>query len=460
MPSAPAEMPLAFGPFQLYAARKLLLHQGEPVRLGGRAIDLLLALVRRPGQLLSQRELVAQVWPNTIVEDSSLRVHVAALRRALRHGAEGHNYISNVPGRGYSFSAAVTARDDGAAAPRKPAALVRLSSVIGRAHDLECVADRLRANRLVSVVGPGGVGKSTLAMAAAAKSHADFAGGILHLDVGSIACGHGLAQEVERLAPQAMAPGALLLLDNCEHLVGPASAIVEQLLSSAAGLSVLATSRETLLVDGESVLRLAPLALPPAHGKAPANPNAYPALQLFLDRARKACDAFELDAANLDLAADICRRLDGLPLALEIAAAAVAALGLKGLSEQLACQQLALRAARRNGPANQASLLACHGWSYALLPAHEQMLLRRLAGFTSSFSLESACAIAADVDMTAQQLTRALMSLVSKSLVMADFHGAETRYRLLHTARAFAAGKLPHHSVQPSLPGEKNVVHV
>jgi predicted ATPase/DNA-binding winged helix-turn-helix (wHTH) protein len=446
------EAPLAFGPFQLYAAQKLLLNQGEPVRLGGRAIDLLLALVRRPGQLLSQRDLVAQVWPDTIVEDSSLRVHVAALRRALRDGTEGRCYISNVPGRGYSFSAAVEAPEPAPAGRR-----LRLSSIIGRAHDLECVAERLRGNRLLSLVGPGGVGKSTLAAAVAAKLHGHFPGGVAQLDLGSIETGQGLALEIERRAQTGgERRAALLILDNCEHLVAPAAVAAERLLSRAPSLTILATSREPLLVDGEYVRRIAPLAVPPAHGAAPANPNAFPALQLFLERARSAADAFELD---MRIAADICRRLDGLPLALEIAAAGVATLGLKGLSEQLGRQQLSLPAARRNGPANQASLYHCYHWSYGLLPADEQMLFLRLAGLAPGFSLEAACALAGEIGMTTQQSTRALMALVSKSLVMADFHPAETRYRLFNTARAYAADHRHHHPARPTLSGEKNVFH-
>jgi len=454
------EAPLAFGPFQLYAAQKLLLNRGEPVRLGGRAIDLLLALVRQPGQLLSQRDLVAQVWPNTVVEDSSLRVHVAALRRALREdGADGRCYISNVPGRGYRFTAFIEAREPAIVATAPTAPSLRLSSVIGRAHDLDWVADRLGANRLVSIVGPGGVGKSTLAAAVAAKSQARFAGGVFHIDLGPLQDGRHLAQQSAQL-PLAADGATLLLLDNCEHLIGPACALAERLLQNAAGLTVLATSREPLLADGEYVCRIAPLAVPPAHGAAPLNPSAYPALQLFLDRARKAGDAFELDSANLHLAADICRRLDGLPLALEIAAAGVAALGLRGLSEQLGRQQLSLAAARRNGPANQASLSACYAWSHALLPAGEQQLLLRLAALAPGFTLEAACALAGDIGMSTRQLTAALMALVSKSLLMADFNATETRYRLLHTARAYAAEHLPHHPATPLLSGEKNVIHV
>lgn len=455
------EAPLAFGPFQLYAGQKLLLNQGEPVRLGGRAIDLLLALVRQPGQLLSHRDLVAQVWPHTVVEDSSLRVHVAALRRALRDGSEGRCYINNVPGRGYSFAADVEARERPPVPPAISGRRVRLSSVFGQAHDLECIADRLNAHRLISIVGPGGVGKTTLAAAAATQAHEHFPGGVVHFDLGTIEHGQRLAEEIARVTASAdMSRGVLLILDNCEHLIGPAAAIAERLLSSMAGLSILATCREPLLVDGEYVRRIAPLAVPPAHGPAPSNPNAFPALQLFLDRAGKACDAFELDSTNLQLAADICRRLDGLPLALEIAAASVATLGLKGLSDQLGRQQLSFAAARRHGPANQATLFACHNWSYVLLPPDEQLLFRRLAAFASGFSLDAACAIAGDIGMTAMQLTRALMALVSKSMVIADFHAAGTVYRLLNTARAYAAEPLHHHSARPLPSGEIHAFHV
>jgi predicted ATPase len=388
-------------------------------------------------------------------------VHVAALRRALRDGAEGRCYINNVPGRGYSFAACVETRDRPAPQPAPAGRRVRLSSVFGQAHDLECIAERLRAQRLVSIVGPGGVGKTTLAAAAATQAHEHFAGGVFHLDLGAIAHDQPLAQEIACVMPDGgVTRPALLVLDNCEHLIAPAAAAAERLLSAMPGLSILATSREPLLVDGEYVRRIAPLATPPAHGAAPSNPNAFPALQLFLDRAGKACDAFELDGANLQLAADICRRLDGLPLALEIAAASVAALGLKGLSDQLGRQQLSLVAARRHGPANQATLFACHDWSYALLPADEQLLFRRLAAFAPGFSLDAACAIANDIGMTAAQLTRALMALVSKSMLMADFHAAGTVYRLLNTARAYAVEHLHHHTARPLSLGETHVFHV
>lgn len=464
-PPLESEAPLAFGPFQLYARQKVLLRRGAPVRLGGRAIDLLLALVRQPGQLLSQRDLVAQVWPHTIVEDSSLRVHVAALRRALRDGADGRCYIGNVPGRGYSFLAQVRAHGDGdgpepaAPPPARPGAAesamrlcriverVRLTPIVGRGADLAALAERLRANRLVNLVGPGGVGKSTLALALAAGAHEAFPGGVFHIDLGLVHNLEGSSGEIEFIVrtkhDQANANAAamqhvLLVLDNCEHVAAAAAALAERLLLAMAGLTLLASSREPLQVDGEYLCRLAPLALPPAAYQGGPEPPAYPALQLFLERARKVSHAFELNGENLQLAAAICRRLDGLPLALEIAAAGTATLGLHGVAAQLDGQQLLLERARRGGPAHQESLQASYDWSYRLLSAREQTLFRHLGGYAASFALEAACARAAEVGMTPAQLTRTLMALVSKSLVAADFQAAATRYRLLNTARAYA----------------------
>jgi len=456
--STPRESPLVFGPFEFFANRKLLCRRGEPVRLGARAIDLLQALIRHPGQILSQRELVAQVWPNTVVEESNLRVHVAALRRALGDASEGHVYICNVPGRGYRFAAEVV-RSQPQSGTRPPdvanaaasvaqrlqrlGQCVRLSAIVGRRREVAALAGQLRSNRLFSLVGPGGVGKSALALAAAAKAQPHFPDGVFHVDLGPLRQDACLGAEIDAIAcavraEAAAGRGVLLILDNCEHVIAAAAMLAEHLLLSRPGLTVLATSREPLSIDGETLWRVTGLAAPPVAHPRGVPPRDYPALQLLLARARQVRRGAIPDSADLHYAASICRRLDGLPLAIEMAAASVGTLGLKGVADQLGLQPLQPGAARRNVPARHASLQACYGWSYALLSALEQRLFQRLAGFKGSFSLAAAMALASELAVPAQDLTVALMALVAKSLVLADFRGGEASYRLLRTARAYA----------------------
>jgi predicted ATPase/DNA-binding winged helix-turn-helix (wHTH) protein len=452
-----------------------LLNRGEPVRLGGRALDLLLALIRQPGQTLSQRELVAQVWPTTIVEDSSLRVHVAALRRALRDGEDGNCYIGNVPGRGYSFLAEVQPQDgDGAPIYTSPEAAyvglpggatrlirmgeyVRLSSMVGRDKDLDFLAARLRVGRLTNIVGCGGVGKSTLAFATAAHVRQVFSSGVFHCDFGMLGELGGLGDEIAAMLQSlperdehdaATARKVLLIFDNCEHLIGAASALVERLLRATPQLTILTTSREPLQAEGEYIYRLRPLAAPLAEHSPVLNCQEYPALQLLFDRTGNAFPDFSLDAECLQLAAGICRRLDGLPLALEFAAASIGTLGMRDISDQLNRQQLLLRSAQRSRPARHDCLRACYDWSYRLLTPMQQGLFRSLGTIAGHFTLESACSAASEVDMTPAQLTTTLMELVARSMVVADFHADGTRYRLLHTARAYAIEQL----MQPPSP--------
>lgn len=451
------EFPLVFGPFAFFVNRKLLFCRGEPVRLGARAIDLLQALIREPGQTLSQRELVAQVWPDTVVEDSNLRVHVAVLRRALGESADGYGYISNVPGRGYRFTSDVKraplsaprpaglAHETPLAMPRlqRLAECARLSTIIGRRRETAELAGQLRLHRLLNLVGPGGVGKSTLALAAASEAQQHFAGGVFRIDLGQLPESAGMAGLIDAIADTlrteaAAARGVLLIFDNCEHVIDAAATLAEQLLLSLPGLTLLVTSREPLAIDGESLWRVDGLAAPPRGHQCDASAQTYPALRLFIERARQTRPFPALDGDELRRVASICRRLDGLPLAIEMAAASICTLGLKGVADQLFRDPLRPGTARRNGPVRHASLHACYGWSYSLLPELEQRLFQRLAGFAGSFSLTAAGTLSDELASTRQEITAALMALVAKSLVIADFRAVETDYYLLRTARAYA----------------------
>ncbi len=271
---------ISFGPFRLLAAQRLLLEGGRSVRLGSRALDILIALAARPSELVSKRELMATVWPDTIVVEANLTVHVAALRRALGDGQADNRYIVNIPGRGYRFVAPVRFADQQRFATPPLAAAVRphdltaqLTRLIGRAEVVANLAQQLTTQRLLTVVGPGGIGKTAVALDAAKRLVGACEDGVWMIDLAPIAD--------PRLVPTALAsalrleissddpvPGLiaavrdkqmLLVLDNCEHLIEAAAALAAGVLRGSHSVQVLATSREPPRVEGERVHRLSPL---------------------------------------------------------------------------------------------------------------------------------------------------------------------------------------------------------
>jgi predicted ATPase/DNA-binding winged helix-turn-helix (wHTH) protein len=473
---------MAFGPYRLYRDPKLLCHGDDTVRLGGRAFDLLVALVERAGEVLSRDELEAQVWPSSVVEDSSLRVHIGALRKALGDGIDGVRYIANVPGRGYSFVAPVwqlggEARHesapppDRALAPSQPGRPVdnlpaRLTSVIGRDATVAMLATVLPQRRLATIVGHGGIGKTVLALAVASELRLAYQDGACFVDLAplskpsdvpqALASALGLAIGGDDALPVLDAylkPRRLLLvLDNCEHLLDAAAGLLDRVLKTAPGIDVLATSREPLDADGEWVHRLAPLDSPPADvvlGCADA--LAFPALQLLVERATASLDSFMLTDANVGVAAALCRRLDGVPLAIEFAAARIGLLGVHGVAAQLDDRLRLLGSGRRTALPRHRTLRALLDWSYELLSEAERRVLRRCSVFKGGFTLESAVAVLADGDMPAGQVRDCVLSLVTKSLVNAELGLGVPYYTLFEVTRAYAIEKLDSDSRQERL---------
>src|SRR5271165_1232633 len=359
---------ISFGPFRLLAERRLLLEADKPVRLGSRAFEILAALVERAGEVVGKEELIARAWPQTLVEESNLKIQVSALRRALGDGQNGHRYIVTVPGRGYNFVAA-TRTDESPSPPLAPTIApagahnlpVAVTRMIGREDAVAALLSRLSLERLVTIVGPGGVGKSTVALAVAERSIASYEHGVWLVDLAPLSD--------PRLVPSAAAtvldleirsedplPGLLawlrgkrmlLLLDNCEHVIEAAASLAAALLTRAPGVTILATSREPLGVAGEHEHRLGPLSCPrPSATLTAAEAAAFPAVQLFVERVTATVENFTLTDSNAPLVVEICRRLDGLPLAIEFAASRVAVLGVEGLAAHLD-DSLRLLGARR-----------------------------------------------------------------------------------------------------------------
>jgi predicted ATPase/DNA-binding winged helix-turn-helix (wHTH) protein len=463
---------ILFGPFRLLAAKRLLLHADKPVRLGSRALDILIALVERAGELVSKDELMARVWPSTFVEPANLTVHIAALRRTLGDGRDGNRFLVNIPGRGYRFVALVTFAEDlqtsmPATAKREHNLPTRLTRLIGRTDVIDELAQRLSQRRLLTVAGPGGIGKTAVALAVAEQLIGAYERGVWLIDLASLsdpllvpsAIASTLGLEV---CPEHGFPGLisslrskqmLLVLDNCEHLIASAAEVAAKILRGAPNVQILATSREPLRAEGEHLYRLPPLASPPASPDITAGEAlGFPAIELFVERAAASSGEFELDDAHAPAVADICRRLDGLPLAIEFAAARVGAIGVRGVAARMEDCLTLLAGGHRTTSPRQQTMRATLDWSYRLLTELEQSILRRLSVFAGGFTLEAAATVAADSNHSHREITDKVLELVAKSLVLADRHGLEPCLRLLETTRTYARIKLTES-------GERDAIH-
>jgi len=458
---------ITFGPFHLFPAQQLLLEVDKPVRLGSRAMEILGALVERPGETVSKRELVARVWPNTVVEEANLKVHIAALRKALGDGRDGNRYLVNVPGRGYKFVAPVVQ-------PKQPVLLMRrldsnqqpsqipspLTRILGREDIVEALTNKLSQSRIVTIVGPGGIGKTTVAVAVAAKSVAANRDGGSFVDLSpltdpllvpsALATMLGVAVRSENPISSLIAFLAgkqmLIVLDSCEHVVAAAALMASKLLEGTADVRILATSREPLRMAGESVQRLQPLKTPnESEVLTAAEALTFPAIQLFVERATERIGTFHMLDSDAPVVADICRKLDGNALAIELAAGRVDAFGVRGVATQLDDRLRLLASGRRDAPPRQQSLIVTLDWSYNLLSDIERVILRRLGIFAGYFSLDAASVVATGGSVSVADVLGGVASLVDKSLVAADVGSAVARYRLLDTTAAYARSQLAAH---------------
>jgi predicted ATPase/DNA-binding winged helix-turn-helix (wHTH) protein len=455
-----------FGPFELRAAERLLLRQGAPVALGSRAMDLLLCLLELEGEVVSPEELLDRVWRGVNVEPSALRVQVSALRKALREADPHGSYVSNLAGRGYCFAAPVLREVNVVPSAPTPMARTALPPELGRMVGRESVVGDLQraiaAKRLVTVIGPGGIGKTTVALATAHRMSELFAGDVAVVDLasqhgvnvaGAVAAALRLTgvrdDAVADVAAQLRSRRLLLILDSCEHVIAGAAALAEALRESAPQVHILATSREPLNVPEEQVHRLAALETPPpSRGLSFEEVCAYPAAQLFVERVEASGGQIAHRPHEALVLGEICRKLDGIPLAIELAAGRV---GSFGLATTLALLDSRLRLAwpgRRTAAPRHVTLSAALDWSYNLLSAQEAMLLRALSTFVGAFTLDAAEAVVDDAGRAGAQ--EALAGLVSKSLVATDARRSPVEYRLLDTTRDYARLKLEAAGEQPA----------
>ncbi|HEY4081501.1 MAG TPA: winged helix-turn-helix domain-containing protein [Burkholderiaceae bacterium] len=462
----PIDHVYVFDGFTLDPSRRSLVREDQGIALGSRALELLIALLEQAGEVLSRDHLTSRVWPRTVVEESSLRVHMAALRRALGDGQEGRRYIATIPGRGYGFVAEVRRRSRNVTVHQAAEALPgiqpadaqpqRHARLIGRDRALSALTRLLEANRLVTVVGPGGVGKSSVALhwaeireqppcivdLAKATGEAEVLQSLATaLDVAA-STGWASMVSVLRESPR------LLVMDGCEHVIDVAARLAHALLAEVPELQLLATSREPLNVDGEHVYRLEALDLPAKSPRSLDEALEAPALSLLIERARASGNDVDFDDADAAALCELARQLDGLPLALELGAARIRALGLKGMLSRLEDLHGLLNRGRRTALPRHRSLEAAIGWSYELLDETERSVLRALSAFPGTFSLSNAAAVVGAI-AACGSIEEQVLRLVEKSLVLAvptalqaGSVGDCTCYRLANTTRRYAALQL------------------
>jgi predicted ATPase/DNA-binding winged helix-turn-helix (wHTH) protein len=456
---------LAFERFRVLPHRRELVADGKLVKLGGRAFDVLMALIEACGAIVSKDALMTRVWPDRVVEENNLQAQIVTLRKAF--GAD-RELIRTVAGRGYQFigevrmlsatldeqvNAKMTAARAQPALP--PSNLPEpLSELIGRDHSMREILNLFAANRLVTLTGTGGIGKTRLALAVARELLPQFADGVWLAELAAVSDPNLVPAAVTALefGTRPVSPkqatnassgkGLLLVLDNCEHVIGAAAVMAEALLRANPAARVIATSREPLNVEGERVYPVPPLAVPAENGQDQDDDLRHGALRLFIERAQASAPLLATNWRVAATIAAICRRLDGIPLAIELAAARIAALGTEPLEGPVDRIFPLLAGGRRTAPPRHQSLRATLDWSYDLLVERERIILRRLAIFPGDFTLEMATAIVADPDIAASEVAVGLADLVSKSLVWPKANNGIMHYALLNTTRAYALEKL------------------
>ena len=443
-----------FGAIEIRPASRELLVGGAAAAIGGRAFDVLVALVERRDRVVTKNELLDLAWPGLVVEENNLQAQVSSLRRVL-----GAKAIATIPGRGYRF----TLSEDTSLRTAMPATastkfdelrrgMPRLSNaLLGREDELAALDRLLDQHRLVTIAGAGGIGKTSLAVAAAEQRLPKMRDGILWVDLAPIRDPALVPAAVAKALQVQAAPGAdvtpsllaavgtlqlLVVIDTAEHVLDAVAQLVEAMLA-APDVKMLVTSRSTLKLKVERVMRLAPLGIPdPGVGIDEA--RAFGAIALLDERVKALDPRFALGDGNLGYAIEVCRHLDGIALAIELAAARVPVLGMARLAERIGQRFRMLSSSSPTLPTRQQTLQAALDWSYELLSPDEQKAFRRLAVFPSDFSLEIATAVVGDEAVDEWGAIDAIAALVDHSLVEVDA-GSVPRYRLLETARAYAA---------------------
>jgi len=444
-----------------FVRRHLLVH-GQVAVIGERAFDILELLVRAEGELVSKDDVLARVWPSRFVGDNTLDVHISSLRKAL---GDNRGLLKTAYGRGYRLLGSWKPQGDVAPAravaspagtDTMPTNLPILSALIGRDDAVSAVVSLLEQERFVTLVGTGGIGKTRLALEVARHALPSFADGVWLVELGSlsdpalvpgaVAAVLGLdiagsASPLGLISRALQAKRLLLILDTCEHLIDAAAQLGEALLRAGGEIRVLATSREALRAEGEHLYPVLPLSVP-AEDAPPEQIAGHSSVQLFLARATAAEPGFPVDERSMTTCGVFCRRLDGIPLAIEIAAARAATLGMEVLAARLDDRLRLLGRGLRTALPRHQTLRATLDWSFELLTDRERAVLRRLSIFAGSFDIDAATCVAEGEGVDSREVVGHVAELVTKSLLVSESEGATRRYRLLDTTRAYAAEEL------------------
>lgn len=432
-----------FGPFVLDVARSILTENGRHIRLGSRAMSMLAALVAARGELVPRRQLIERAWPETFVEASNLRVQISAVRRALNDDGQSATYLINVAGYGYRIGVPVEQGDwhepaaPGAALPRH-----QITAIVGRDREVAALVRATRRSRLVTLTGPGGVGKTTIAAAAAQRLHDQHMMDICQVDFAALeaqelvpaaaAAALGLEVDADAALPAllefARARALTLVFDSCEHLLPAVAALSQVILLTCPDISVIATSHEALGLALERVIRVTPLAVPEATATL-EGVLRFPACELLVCRALAMQPTRKLGDADAATIRALCDRLDGLPLAIEIAAANLDVLSLAELLGQLSSGRGLDLGNRRTAAARHQTMRAMLDWTTRRLSGPEHLALRRLAQLAEPFDLQR-LEQAAGADIIAR--------LIRRSLLVPVRQDGRLLYRMLASTRLYA----------------------
>jgi predicted ATPase/DNA-binding winged helix-turn-helix (wHTH) protein len=449
---------VSFGPFRIQPSARRLERDGEIISLGSRAFDLLCLLIERAGEVVSKVDLMTKAWPDLTVDESSLRFQIAQLRRVLGDDGDNGSFVKSVTGRGYCFVMHVRTEKTQQAIRTETPRLnlpARLARIVGRENVVSALADHIVKRRFVTIRGPGGIGKTTVAVAFAHQCGDRFKDGTAFLDLGSIkeptlvtgavASAIGLFVPVgdptPRLIDTIRDRQMLFVLDGCEHVIEAVAELAGQIGRHTSNVSLLTTSREALEIADEMVFDLEPLALPPDRMNDETELARYPSTCLFMERAIAAGYDRAFSDADAAIVGRICHKLDGMPLAIELVASRLSAHALIDLDELIGGRLRLAWPGRRTAPARHQSLSAVLDWSYQLISPAERNMLAALSVFPGPFSLEGVLALA-DEPREAASVLNNLEQLIAKSLVASRPKDGETRFRLLDTTRAYANEKL------------------